>query len=57
MLGSMDILLRLNAAMLIGGVVGLNRELHHKPTGLRTLSLVRIAKETTKHLERFVLPQ
>jgi putative Mg2+ transporter-C (MgtC) family protein len=35
-----DILLRLGAALLIGGVVGLNRELHHKPTGLRTLSLV-----------------
>src|SRR5262245_41630525 len=42
MLGWTDILLRLGAAMLIGGVVGLNRELHHKPTGLRTLSLVSL---------------
>jgi putative Mg2+ transporter-C (MgtC) family protein len=40
MLEWLDILLRLGAALLIGGVVGLNRELHHKPTGLRTLSLV-----------------
>jgi putative Mg2+ transporter-C (MgtC) family protein len=28
--------------MVIGGVIGLNRELHHKPTGLRTLGLVSL---------------
>lgn len=42
MLGWTDIFLRLGAAMLIGGVLGLNRDLHHKPTGLRTLSLVSL---------------
>ena len=34
------ILSRLGAAALIGGGIGLNRHLHHKSTGLRTLSLV-----------------
>jgi putative Mg2+ transporter-C (MgtC) family protein len=40
MIGWMDIVLRLGAAMLIGAMLGLNRELHHKPTGVRTLGLV-----------------
>jgi putative Mg2+ transporter-C (MgtC) family protein len=40
MLGWTDIVLRLGAAMLIGGALGLNRELHNKPTGVRTLGLV-----------------
>jgi putative Mg2+ transporter-C (MgtC) family protein len=40
MIGWLDIFVRLGAAMLIGGVLGLNRELHHKPTGVRTLGLV-----------------
>lgn len=35
-----DIIFRLGAAALIGGAVGLNRDLHRKPSGLRTLSLV-----------------
>jgi putative Mg2+ transporter-C (MgtC) family protein len=35
-------LLRLSAAVLIGGVIGLNRELHHKPAGLRTHGLVAL---------------
>ena len=35
-----DIILRLGAATLIGGAIGLNRNLHDKPSGLRTLSLV-----------------
>jgi len=39
MLGWMDIVLRLGAAMVIGGALGLNRELHNKPTGV-TLGLV-----------------
>jgi putative Mg2+ transporter-C (MgtC) family protein len=37
-----DIVLRLGAAMVIGGAIGLNREVHHKPTGLRTLGLVSL---------------
>ena len=40
MLGWMDIVLRLGAAIVIGGALGLNRELHNKPTGVRTLGLV-----------------
>jgi putative Mg2+ transporter-C (MgtC) family protein len=38
-----EIALRLAAATLIGGVLGLNRDLHGKPTGLRTLGLVGLA--------------
>jgi putative Mg2+ transporter-C (MgtC) family protein len=40
MLGWYDIIFRLGSAALIGGLIGLNRDLHHKPSGLRTLSLV-----------------
>jgi putative Mg2+ transporter-C (MgtC) family protein len=36
----LDIALRLGSAALLGGVIGLNRDLHHKPSGLRTLSIV-----------------
>jgi putative Mg2+ transporter-C (MgtC) family protein len=36
------ILLRLGAAVLIGGVIGLDRNLHGKPTGVRTLGLVAL---------------
>ena len=35
-----DIALRLGAAALIGIALGLNRDLHGKPTGVRTLGLV-----------------
>ena len=35
-----EILTRLGAAAVIGGGIGLNRHLHHKSSGLRTLSLV-----------------
>jgi putative Mg2+ transporter-C (MgtC) family protein len=38
-----EILLRLGVAMLAGAALGLNRDLHGKPIGLRTLSLVSIA--------------
>src|SRR4051812_45282219 len=38
----LDIVIRLSAATLIGGGIGLNRDLHHKPTGLRTLALVAL---------------
>jgi len=37
---TLDIALRLIAATLIGGALGLNRDLHDKPTGVRTLALV-----------------
>lgn len=35
-----ELVLRLLPALLFGGLVGLNRDLHGKPTGFRTLSLV-----------------
>jgi len=37
---AVDVILRLGAATLIGGVIGLDRDLHRKPTGVRTLGLV-----------------
>ena len=40
MLGWIDVATRLGVAAVIGGAIGLNRYAHHKPTGLRTLSLV-----------------
>jgi putative Mg2+ transporter-C (MgtC) family protein len=42
MLGWLDITLRLGSALLIGAILGLNRELHHKSTGIRTLGLVAL---------------
>jgi putative Mg2+ transporter-C (MgtC) family protein len=36
----LDIALRLGAATLIGAAIGLNRDLHGKATGVRTLGLV-----------------
>ena len=42
MLGWLDIILRLGAAMLIGSMIGLDREMHHKSTGMRTLGLVAL---------------
>lgn len=38
-----EIALRLGVATLAGSAVGLNRDLHGKPIGLRTLSLVALA--------------
>jgi putative Mg2+ transporter-C (MgtC) family protein len=38
-----EIVLRLGAATLAGGAIGLNRDLHGKPIGLRTLGLVGLA--------------
>ena len=38
----LDISLRLGAAVLAGGAIGLNRDLHEKQTGVRTLSLVAL---------------
>lgn len=37
-----DILIRLGAAVLIGSLIGLDRNLHGKPTGVRTLGLVAL---------------
>jgi putative Mg2+ transporter-C (MgtC) family protein len=38
-----EIVLRLGAAALAGAALGLNRDLHGKPTGVRTLALVGFA--------------
>ena len=38
----LEIVLRLGAATLIGAAIGLNRDLHGKPTGVRTLGLVAL---------------
>ena len=37
---TIDVILRLGAAVLAGAALGLNRDLHGKPTGVRTLGLV-----------------
>lgn len=37
-----DLLIRLGTAVVIGGSIGINRNLHRKPAGLRTLSLVAL---------------
>jgi putative Mg2+ transporter-C (MgtC) family protein len=39
---TLDIALRLGAAALAGVALGLNRDLHGKPTGVRTLGLVGV---------------
>jgi putative Mg2+ transporter-C (MgtC) family protein len=41
-----EIALRLGVATLAGAVIGLNRDLHGKPIGLRTLSIVALATAT-----------
>lgn len=43
MLDWWDIVLRLSVATLASGAIGLNRDLHGKPIGLRTLGMVGLA--------------
>jgi putative Mg2+ transporter-C (MgtC) family protein len=40
--GAVEIASRLGAALLAGAVLGINRDLHRKPAGLRTLALVSV---------------
>ena len=40
--GNEETALRLGAALIVGGTLGLNRELHGKPAGLRTHALVSL---------------
>lgn len=42
-----EISLRLCAATILGGVIGLNRDLHGKATGVRTLGLVSLGAALT----------
>jgi putative Mg2+ transporter-C (MgtC) family protein len=37
-----EVLIRLGVAAFVGGLLGFNRELHRKPAGLRTLSMVSL---------------
>ena len=37
-----DAIIRLSAAVLIGGAIGIDRELRGKPTGVRTMSIVAL---------------
>ena len=46
MLDWSEVILRLGAATLAGAAVGLNRDLHGKPIGLRTLGIVALATST-----------
>lgn len=41
-----DILLRLGVATLAGGAIGLDRDLHDKPIGLKTLGIVGLSTAT-----------
>lgn len=41
-LESIDIAARLGGAALAGAILGINRDLHHKPAGLRTHALVSL---------------
>lgn len=41
-----DTVLRIGAATAMGGIIGLNRNLHGKPSGLRTLALVGLGAAT-----------
>ena len=40
--GNGEIAVRLGAALILGSALGLNRELHGKPAGLRTHALVSL---------------
>src|SRR3954462_12289213 len=46
LLGGWEFVLRRGAATVAGGLIGLNRDLHGKPIGLRTLALVGLATAT-----------
>jgi putative Mg2+ transporter-C (MgtC) family protein len=41
-LGYDDVLLRLGAAVLVGAIIGFDREIRNKPAGLRTMALVAL---------------
>jgi putative Mg2+ transporter-C (MgtC) family protein len=42
MIDAADAILRLTAATLVGGAIGLDRDLHGKPTGVRTMGIVAL---------------
>jgi putative Mg2+ transporter-C (MgtC) family protein len=48
--GNEETALRLGAALIVGAIFGLNRELHGKPAGLRTHALVTLGAATATAL-------
>ena len=42
MLSTLDVALRLSAALAVGVLIGINRDMHAKPVGVRTLGLVSL---------------
>jgi putative Mg2+ transporter-C (MgtC) family protein len=46
-MGWEEILLRLGVAAVIGSVIGINREMHHKSAGFRTIAIVCVGTALT----------
>jgi len=46
LLPAWEVVARLGAAVLVGGIIGLNREIRHKSAGLRTQALVSLGSAT-----------
>ena len=47
MMDLFEITIRLTAAAMVGGAIGLNRDLHGKPTGVRTLGIVALGSASS----------
>ena len=45
-ISTLEMLLRLVVALVLGGLIGLNRRIYRKPAGLRTMSLVSLGSAT-----------
>jgi putative Mg2+ transporter-C (MgtC) family protein len=56
MLDWLEVIYRLGAATLVGGAIGLNREFHGKPTGVRTLGLVGLGSATVVLAVQYAAP-
>ncbi len=46
LLPTWEVVVRLGASVLVGGIIGLNREIRHKSAGLRTQALVSLGSAT-----------
>ena len=56
MLDWLDVTYRLCAATVVGSIIGLNREFHGKPTGVRTLGLVGLGSASLVLAMEYVAP-